>query len=222
MRIHTFPVSPFVANCYLVSGDDESCIVVDPGVTGADSVVARCEEESLQPVAVLLTHGHLDHGGDAHVVAARFDIPVYCHVADQEMLGEPAKGLGQAFAGALGQWGITTLPVPDRLLDHPEQHELAGLTITTIPAPGHTPGSVLLEVGDADERVLFSGDVLFAGAIGRTDLPGGSMAEMTSSLRLMATRTDHALPVLPGHGPATTLAAELQTNPYLTSTFLEG
>lgn len=215
MRIHQFPVSPLMANCYLVSGDGDHAVVVDPGIQAFPAARQVVAETGLTPVAVLLTHGHVDHAGDAHLVAAEYDVPVHCHSADHPMLTEPALGLGSAFTALLRQWGVDVLPAPSQLHEHPEAQSVAGLTIRAVHLPGHTPGSVVLGVSDAAEEVWFTGDVLFAGSIGRTDLPGGSMAQMTESLGRLASTVPAGATVLPGHGPSTTMAGELATNPYL-------
>lgn len=182
----------------------------------------RCTELGLEPAAILLTHGHLDHGGDAHLLGERYQIPTFCHAADQPMLIEPALGLGEAFAGALQMWQIGTLPEPRDLQDYPEAFETAGLRVTVQHAPGHTEGSVLLELRDDQEHVILTGDVLFKGSIGRTDLPGGSMDQMRRTLTWMVRETPRDPALLPGHGPGTTMAAEVATNPYLSADFLKG
>lgn len=222
MRIKSFPVSPFQANCYLVAADGPACVIVDPGITASEQAITECTMAGFEPEAILLTHGHLDHGGDAHVLAKHYDIPVFCHEADQPMLEEPALGLGEAFRGALGQWGITTLPLPADLRGYDETFNLAGMSISIHHAPGHSVGSILLSVTDEFDTAMFTGDVVFRGAIGRTDLPGGSMATMRQTLATMRRELPADLAIYPGHGPDSVWEEELRSNPYLTYTFLEG
>lgn len=225
MRIHTVPVSPWQANCHLLAaGDGEvgsRCLVVDPGVMGSEVIVATLDRVGWTPAAILATHGHLDHVGEAADLAAVWAVPVHCAVADHPMLLTPSLGLGPGAVPLITQvLGADELPRPGDLRDH-EKLETAGLTVTPHPAPGHTPGSTVLEVGDDTETVFLTGDVLFRGTIGRTDLPGGDMAEMQATLRRLLEILPTDAVLLPGHGAATTLAAERQHNPYLQPEFLE-
>ncbi|MHA6511777.1 MBL fold metallo-hydrolase [Tessaracoccus sp. Z1128] len=218
MLIQPIQVSPWQSNCYLVSPDEDTpeCIIVDPGITAAEPVMAAVAERGLRPVALVATHGHLDHVGDAHLLAARWDIPLYLASADQHLLARPGDGLGpQGAALMLQLTGSATLPpVADlRGLDAPV--DLARLILTPFPAPGHTRGSTLLQFTSARTSVVFTGDVLFAGTIGRTDLPGGNMSEMRESLRRIVEHFPAETSLLPGHGQPTTLAQELESNPFL-------
>ncbi|HMR48694.1 MAG TPA: MBL fold metallo-hydrolase [Arachnia sp.] len=223
MLVSRIVVSPWQANAYLVSGSAEGgeCVVVDPGILGAGSIAAELDRLSLTPVALLATHGHLDHIGDAHILAAEYGvpphgIPLYCAVEDHPMLTTPSLGLGLQMMPLIHQFlGRDALPPVADLRPYEGSFELAGLTITPSLAPGHTPGCTLLEVSDGTETLLFTGDVLFKGSIGRTDLPGGSMSEMRRSLAALVERFDPSLTVLPGHGQATTIEAEIASNPYL-------
>lgn len=218
MLVSRIVVSPWQANAYLVSGSGEGgeCVVVDPGILGAGSIAAELDRLALTPVALLATHGHLDHVGDAHLLAEEYGISLYCAVEDHPMLTTPSLGLGEQMVPMIRQFlGRDALPPVADLRAYDGPLEIAGLTIVPTPAPGHTPGCTLLEIGDGTETLLFSGDVLFKGSIGRTDLPGGSMDEMRRSLAALVQRFDAGLSVLPGHGQATTLEAEIATNPYL-------
>lgn len=218
MLVSRIVVSPWQANAYLVSGSTAGgeCIVIDPGILGAGSIVAELDRLTLSPVALLATHGHLDHVGDAHILAKEYGIPLYCAVEDHPMLTRPSLGLGSQMVPLIHQFlGRDALPAVADLRPYDGPVELAGLTITPTPAPGHTPGCTLLEVADGEETLLFTGDVLFKGSIGRTDLPGGSMSEMRRSLAALVERFDSSLSVLPGHGQATTIEAEIASNPYL-------
>lgn len=222
VRIEVHQVSPWQANCYLIAADgSDECIVVDPGVTASQTVPALLAAAGLRPVLILATHGHIDHVGDAHLLAAAHDVPVHCAAPDHPMLARPALGLGRSAIPLLRQFlGGEELPLPADLRDHSGPVSAAGLTITPHPAPGHTPGSTLLEVTDGPETVVLTGDVLFAGTIGRCDLPGGNMQQMRETLRAIRERFGDDVPLLPGHGEATTLRAEKARNPYLQPDFL--
>ena len=222
MLIEAHPVSPWQANCYLVAaGNDDTaqqtpCLIIDPGITAIDVIDEVLHRRNWEPEAVVVTHGHLDHVGDAHAVAARWGVPVHCALPDQPMLTRPSLGLGVAFVGIIEEFlGADALPAPEDLRDLTEPFSVAGLNVRPHPAPGHTAGSTLLEVSDETSTVVFTGDVLFAGTIGRTDLPSGSMTEMRRTLRRILDTFADDVWLLPGHGPGTTLAAEKVGNSYL-------
>lgn len=195
-------------------------MVVDPGIGVLDQLDALLAEHRLHPAAVLLTHGHLDHTFSVAPVCGARGITAYVHPGDREMLADPSKGLSTDLTSLFG--GRLSYTEPDDVAELTDGATLtlAGLEIAVDHAPGHTGGSVLFRLPgagsswEADELCL-SGDVLFAGSIGRTDLPGGSMSAMLTSLR------DKILPladdtvVLPGHGPGTTIGRERASNPYL-------
>ncbi|MGA3525670.1 MBL fold metallo-hydrolase [Melissospora conviva] len=221
MLVAGFPSDVFGTNCYVVAAAaGEQCVVVDPGIGVLDRLDALLAEHRLHPAAVLLTHGHLDHTFSVTPVCGARGITAYIHPQDRELLADPGKALSIDPASLFG--GRLPYSEPEDVAALPDGGaiEIAGLEITVDHAPGHTRGSVLFRLPatgvqfDADE-ICLSGDVLFAGSIGRTDLPGGSMPAMLASLR------DKILPladdtvVLPGHGPATTIGRERAGNPYL-------
>jgi glyoxylase-like metal-dependent hydrolase (beta-lactamase superfamily II) len=219
--ISGFPSDLTDTNCWVVApGRGEQCVVIDPGigVTGRlDEVLA---DNGLHPVAVLLTHGHFDHTFSVLPVCQARDVPAYIHPADRGQLADPWSGVGMAPGTPLV--GQLTFAEPDdvRELQSQDKIDLAGLTFAVTHAPGHSAGSVVFGLTGADDTgaddpVLFSGDVLFAGSIGRTDLPGGSTAQMTTSLREVILPLDDGTVVHPGHGPSTTIARERGTNPFL-------
>jgi glyoxylase-like metal-dependent hydrolase (beta-lactamase superfamily II) len=212
-----FPSDATATNCWVVApAAGEQCVVIDPGigVTGQlDEVLA---EHRLHPVAVLLSHGHFDHTFSVLPVCQARDVPAYIHPSDRAQLSDPWSGVGMPPGTPL--FGSLTFAEPDdvRELTDGDKVSLAGLDFTVHHAPGHTLGSVVFAVpGAGAEPVLFSGDVLFAGSIGRTDLPGGSMSDMERSLREVIWPMDDATQVLPGHGPVTTIGQERATNPFL-------
>jgi len=216
-----FPASAFDTNCYVVAtAAGEQCVVVDPGIGVMKRLDAVLAEHQLHPVAVLLTHGHLDHTFSVTPVCEARGATAYIHPADRELLADPAKGLSMDPTELFG--GRLPYTEPSDVAELPDGGTItvAGLEITVDHAPGHTRGSVLFRLPgtgspyDADE-LCFSGDVLFAGSIGRTDLPGGDLEAMLVSLRDKVLPLDDATVVLPGHGPTTTIARERATNPYL-------
>ena len=220
MLVAGFPAGSFQANCYVVApAPGEECVVVDPGQDAVDGLDELLREHRLKPVAVLLTHGHIDHVWSVAPVCGARDIPAWIHPEDRELLSDPGKGFS-AQAGQL--FGGLRFSEPDdvRELSDGATLRLAGLDITVDHAPGHTGGSVTFRapLGDTDPaeaaEVLFSGDLLFAGSIGRTDLPGGDYATILGSLAKTLTLPDETL-VLPGHGPQTTIGRERATNPFL-------
>jgi len=216
-----FPSDVFGTNCYVVAvGAGEPCVVVDPGIGVVAELDAVLAEHHLRPAAVLLTHGHLDHTFSVAPVCGARGITAYIHPDDRELLADPVKGLATDPDVLLAGTGLS-YSEPDDVAELPDGGpiQVAGLEITVDHAPGHTPGSVLFRLPgtglpDVTELCL-SGDVLFAGSIGRTDLPGGSMPQMLVSLREKVLPLSDATLVLPGHGPATTIGHERRTNPYL-------
>jgi glyoxylase-like metal-dependent hydrolase (beta-lactamase superfamily II) len=217
--IRSFPAGAFGTNCYAVaSGPRQECVVVDPGMDAVEPLARVLADDGLKPVAVVLTHGHLDHTFSVLPVCEGYGIPAYLHPADNGMLSDPARWHGPGLAPLIG--GVR-LPDPSdvRRLDDGAVLDLAGVRLSVRHAPGHTQGSVVfsLDLGSEfdDAPGLLAGDVLFAGSVGRVDLPGGSWQAMLESLRDVVLPLDDATVVLPGHGPATTIGRERATNPYL-------
>jgi hydroxyacylglutathione hydrolase len=206
----------FGTNCYvLAAGAGEQCLIVDPGIGVLDRLDEVLAEHRLHPAAVLLTHGHLDHTFSVAPVCGARGITAYVHPADREMLADPAKGLSGDLKALFG--GRLEYSEPDDVAELVDGAALsiAGLEITVDHAPGHTGGSVLFRLPGDESSLCLSGDVLFAGSIGRTDLPGGSTEAMMASLRDKILPLADETVVLPGHGPATTIGRERAQNPYL-------
>lgn len=198
MEIKRIAVGMHQANCYVVSTDDD-VFIIDPGARG-DRIKTYLDPQR-NVTAILLTHGHFDHIGAVDFLANEFKCPVYIHEDDVDMVTHPDSMFPAA----------KNIRVDSELTLFKEGHQRIGSTdFNVLFTPGHTKGSVLLIL----EENLFSGDVLFLGSIGRTDLDGGSDREMKASLRLIKT-LDKKLIVHPGHGLPTTLENELKTNPYL-------
>ena len=218
MLVAGFPAQMFATNCWVVApAAGQECVVVDPGVGVEPDLEAVLREHRLRPVAVLVTHGHLDHTYAVTPVCGARGIPAYVHSADRYRLVDPVALLGADLRAALG--GALTWTEPDdvRTLEDGSVLSLAGLEVTVDHAPGHTEGSVLFGLpGAGDEPPLcVSGDVLFRSSVGRTDLAGGDPAAMERSLRTKVLPLPDETVVLPGHGETTTIAIERITNPYL-------
>ena len=230
MLVAGFPAGAFAANCYIVAtGPGEQCVIIDPGQDAVPGIEEIRAEHRLRPAAVLLTHGHIDHVWSVAPVCGAQGIPAYIHPADRALLSDPAKG----FSLGIGQqlFGGVEFTEPDDVKELTDGMtlRLVGLEIVVNHAPGHTEGSVTfrLPLGATPEEpaksktdrsgdVLFSGDLLFAGSIGRTDLPGGDYPTILRSLaRVCLTLPDETL-VLSGHGPRTTIGTERRGNPFLT------
>ncbi|HEY6314167.1 MAG TPA: MBL fold metallo-hydrolase [Streptosporangiaceae bacterium] len=228
MLVAGFPAGAFAANCYVVApGPGEQCVIIDPGQDAEQGIEDILAAHRLTPAAVLLTHGHIDHVWSVAPVCGAKGIPAYIHPADRALLSDPAKG----FPLAIGQelFGGLKFTEPDDVKELADGTTLSlvGLEIIVNHAPGHTGGSVTFRLpvqepitapgkSKIDEGdVLFSGDLLFAGSIGRTDLPGGDYPTILRSLaRVCLTLPDQTV-VLSGHGPRTTIGAERRTNPFL-------
>ncbi|WP_462417457.1 MBL fold metallo-hydrolase [Kytococcus sp. Marseille-QA3725] len=223
------PATAFGTNCYIVApAAGEECVVIDPGFGVVERLRDALAEHRLRPAAVLLTHGHLDHTMSVAPVCGG-TVGAYIHSDDRYRLTDPRQGLSehmwamlqQEFGGAVG-W-----KEPDEVheITGSARLELAGMSFGVRHAPGHTEGSVLFDVDRVPEVVssagtdltasTFTGDVLFAGSIGRTDLPGGDPAAMQRSLRDVVLSTPDDTMVLPGHGRASTMAHERAANPFL-------
>lgn len=193
LTVHTLPVGMLQANCYIVYAQGKAdCVLIDPG-DEAGKLLSFLEDRGLVCKGILLTHRHFDHVGAAKPLSETLGCPVYLHEAD----------LVQRAVFPYGSDYHTDTYEEDTV-------ELAGLTFTVLHTPGHCPGCVCLQCED----ILFTGDTLFAGGMGRVDFPGSSPRAMRDSLARLAALEENYT-VYPGHGPATTLAAERTTNPYM-------
>lgn len=220
MLITGFPAAAFGTNCYIVApAAGEECVVVDPGVDVTERLDEVLAEHRLQPVAVLLTHGHIDHTFSVTPVCGARGIPAYIHPGDDYLLADPMAGISRDAAALFGGRLEWTEPDDVKPLDDGEVLSIAGIEVTVDHAPGHTPGSVAFRLpedgSEGRPEVMLSGDLLFAGSIGRTDLPGGDHATMLRSLATKVLRLADSVVVLPGHGPQTTIGQERVTNPFL-------
>jgi hydroxyacylglutathione hydrolase len=218
-----FPAGPWGTNCYVVAtGPGQECVVVDPGKDAADGVAEVVREHNLKPVSVLVTHGHIDHMWSVAPVAGSYDATAFIHPEDRHLLTDPMAGMSPETAGML-LGGKYEFAEPDDVaeLGDGQTLELAGLSFVVDHTPGHTRGSVTFRSpydgpgGEEIAEVMLSGDLLFAGSIGRTDLPGGDHPTMLRSLATKVLPLADNIVVLPGHGEQTSIGRERATNPYL-------
>lgn len=222
-----FPAGPWGTNCYVAAtGPGSECVVIDPGKDAADGVAEVVREHRLKPVAVLVTHGHVDHMWCVAPVAGTYDATAWIHPADRHLLTDPMAGLSRESAQMLlgGQYEFAE-PDDVRELADLQEVELAGLRFAVDHTPGHTEGSVTFRTPfDREDvsEVMFSGDLLFAGSIGRTDLPGGDHQTMLRSLTTKVLPLADDIVVLPGHGEQTSIGRERATNPFLLDLLTEG
>jgi len=216
-----FPAGPWGTNCYVVAtAPGSECVVVDPGMEATEGVARVVEEHRLKPVSVLVTHGHVDHMFCVAPVAGGYDATAWIHPGDRHLLTDPLAGMSPETARMM-LGGDYTWDEPDdvRELGDLQELELAGIRFVVDHTPGHTEGSVTFRAPypDLDDvsEVMFSGDLLFAGSIGRTDLPGGDHPTMLRSLASKVLPLADDIVVLPGHGDQTTIGRERATNPFL-------
>jgi hydroxyacylglutathione hydrolase len=219
--VRSFVAPMFATNCWVIANEARGeCIIVDPGASDMSSISSGgisdeinliVSEEGFKPVAALLTHGHLDHTFSIKALADGYEIPTYIHSEDRRFIAEPAGILSPEFASHLGSMQFSE---PERVqaLRDGASLEFIGLNVRAIHAPGHTKGSLMFMI---NEEILISGDVLFAGSIGRTDLPSGSASEMRKTLTTKILPLSDDIRVLPGHGQETSIKLERKNNPYL-------
>ncbi len=221
MLLRTVEAPLLGATCVLLVDDQAQVVVVDAGGGVAEAVLGTVEQEGWTPVAVLATHGHVDHTWDAGLLCREWDVPLHLHEADAYRLADPFGSLGPLGDQLRLMAGLPDPEDPPRVvtcsaapwvgvrLDLP-----LAMPIEALPLPGHTEGSTAYLLDLDGRATLLTGDVLFAGTTGRTDLPGGDPAAMTRSLARLAQHGPDTV-VVPGHGPRSTIGTELRTNPYL-------
>ena len=223
-----FPAQAFGTNCYVVaSAAGEECLVIDPGIGVVDQLSELLRDHRLRPAAVLLTHGHLDHIFSVTPVCGAHGVALSVHSADRYRLADPVGTLGPELKAMFRQqFGEANWKEPDdvRTIEDGQRLTIAGVDVDVIHAPGHTEGSVMFSLPGVPDSLgsesglsatLVSGDVLFAGSIGRSDLPGGDPAAMMRSLRERVLPLPDETLVLPGHGQATTIGRERAGNAFL-------
>ena len=213
MLVKCHPAPMYATNCWVIAaGAGQECIIVDPGMPDiSHDIEAIISEYKLKPVAALLTHGHLDHTFSVKPLADGYGISAYIHSEDRAAITQLERVHGQEFIDALGDVKFEE-PMKVQELKNESELDFVGLKIKAIHAPGHTAGSLMFKIND---ELLVSGDVLFAGSIGRTDLPSGSGEQMRKTLQSKVLPLNDDLRVLTGHGAETTIKFERANNPYL-------
>jgi len=206
-EIFTFEVGSFATNCYMVTSRiGPQCVIIDPG-DEAERLFEELKRRSLEPVAIMITHGHLDHVGGVGPLKKAFDVPVYVHELDLPLYNSVSEQ---------GEWfglNLVDPPPPEHYFVETDSLVVGPFKFKVIHTPGHTPGHISLLSGED----IFVGDCLFAGSIGRTDLPGGSHELLIKSIKEKILPLPDNTVVRPGHGPMTTVMRERSSNPFFGS-----
>ena len=219
MLVTGFAAGMFQTNCYIIArAEGAECVIVDPGQDAVEPLSKVVEEAGLTPVAVILTHGHLDHTWSVAPVCAKYGIPAYIHPGDRYMLTDPGMGIGSGLSSMIGDLEFTELAEVIELAQG-DVLTLAGIEFDVEHTPGHTQGSVVFRTTVSTQQgaveVALTGDTLFAGSIGRSDLPGGDHDQLLASIaaRLLPLADDTV--ILPGHGGQSSIGRERASNPFL-------
>ena len=208
MILEQHTVGSFQSNCYVVAARaGEGAVVIDPGQDATGVVTERLAAHGLRLDAVLLTHGHIDHIWSAAEVADAAGVPAYIHPGDRYMLADPGAALG---TGGAGRFRIA-VPADVRDIGDGDVYTFGGVRLEARHTPGHTPGHCVF----LTDGILISGDLIFAGSIGRTDFPGGSLDDLMGSIRRVVLPLDDDVVIVSGHGPRTTVGTERSTNPFV-------
>ena len=206
LKINHYVVGPVQTNCYFaINEETKELIIIDPG-DAAKQLSERIRKEGCKPVAILLTHGHFDHASAAEELAKEFGISIYIYEDDKETLEDPEANVSYMM-------GESKVFHADVFLKDEQELDLAGFHIRVLHTPGHTKGSCCYYL--KDEGVLFSGDTVFYGSVGRTDFPGGSTAEIVRSLHKLVDSLPEETEVFPGHDASTTIGYEKRYNPFV-------
>jgi hydroxyacylglutathione hydrolase len=220
--LDSFVFGMWQTNCFILGDLDlGAAVVVDPGQDAAAAVRARLAERGVRCDALLLTHGHIDHAWSVPELARDLDAPVFLHPGDRWLWDNPVAAFDEraSLAALEQQFGLRWEPPDDRLNDLRDGQRLtfAGCGVEVRHTPGHTPGSSVFLLTDtgADEPLLLSGDLIFAGSVGRTDFPRGSWEDQMASIARVVLPLDDRTRILSGHGPETNVGAERRTNPFL-------
>ncbi|MEW5795985.1 MAG: MBL fold metallo-hydrolase [Candidatus Zixiibacteriota bacterium] len=206
-QVHTLVVGPFAANCYLLwERDTAEGLIIDPGAE-ADEIAQAVDEFQIAPKAILLTHGHGDHIAAVAELKQLYNVPMYIGRGEEELLADPSANISAFFDHPI------VAPKPDSSVRDEQLIRVAGIELLVLATPGHTPAGVCYLEEEAGR--LFSGDTLFAGSIGRTDLAGGDYEQLIRSIETKIMPLPDNVTVYPGHGPQTTVGTERVSNPFL-------
>lgn len=197
-------VGTLETNCYIIFNDENSVIIIDPGGDG-EKISFFLEEKKLRPLMIINTHGHADHCGANKFLKEKYSIPILLHRDDMEIL----NSFENRFIFPL--MGGSPSPNPDKFLKDGDSIKFGETSLRIIHTPGHTPGSISIFT----DGILFSGDLIFSGSVGRTDLPGGSWSQLINSIKNKILILPDETIILPGHGPSTTVGREREDNPFI-------
>lgn len=210
IKVHQLTYSPFAENTYVLTDEESQAVIIDPGMYGSDEEAhfdAFVKERELKPVALWLTHAHLDHVFGVNFVCQRYGLTPLVN-KEERYLYENAQTFAQNYG-----LDMKALVEPKYTIDGDDSLKFGGQQISLLFAPGHSPGSICFY--SSEQNWLIGGDVLFQGSIGRTDLPGGDFDTLINSIKTQLFELPGETRVYSGHGPATTIAVEKLTNPFL-------
>lgn len=207
MQWHRLVVGPLQENTYVIWNDKQEGLIIDPGSEGK-RIIEFIQEKNIQPAAILLTHAHFDHIGAVDAVRDQFHIPVYIHKNEEDWLEDPNKNGSARFP-----LGIITARNAEHIIHEEQTLQIGSFQFQIFETPGHSPGSISIYF--QKENVVFSGDALFQGSIGRTDLPFGNYQQLMQSIHDKLLVLPEETIVCSGHGPETTIQAEMNSNPFL-------
>jgi len=206
-KTHTVVVGPFLVNCYLYwDTDSHEGVIIDPGAD-EEAIIFQLEQFDIEPKAILLTHGHGDHIAAVAPLKKQFDLPLYIGAGEEDLLANPSANVSAFFDTPI------VAPAADFLLTDEQMLNISGLQLRVLATPGHTSAGVCFLA--EEEGLLFCGDTLFAGSIGRTDFPRSSHVQLIESIHKKILTLPDSIVCLPGHGPRTTVGAERNSNPFL-------
>lgn len=212
MNWEQIPLGPLQTNCYLLANSRHSCLIIDPGEEGR-RLINHIEKRKLKPQAILLTHAHFDHIGAVDAIRDKYNVPVYIHERETKWLMDPSLNGSQYF----GVGEMVRLKPANKIIAKEGQMTVGDFSFEVLETPGHSPGSISLYF--REKGLVISGDALFQGSIGRTDLPGGNHEQLLNSIHKKLLSLSESTQVLPGHGPTTTIEIEMNSNPFLNGFF---